>query len=64
MIKNKEYVMNGKASIIYVLILLLNSCVGDQKNINKETNEENPTERIKRDRTPNTPRINIPTNTF
>jgi hypothetical protein len=56
--------MNGKKIIIIILILLLQGCAGDQKNINKETNTDNSEEETKRDRTPSSPRINIPTHTF
>jgi hypothetical protein len=56
--------MNERVIIIFMLIIMLNGCVGDQQNINKEINKDIPTEEIKRDKTPSTPRINIPTHTF
>ena len=59
---NKECDMNFIIMIIFVL--LLNSCVGNQKNNNNQTNKDNLTNDIKRDKTPSTPRVNIPTHTF
>jgi hypothetical protein len=50
--------------IMIVFVLLLNGCMGNQKNINNRINKEDITGEIKRDRTPTSPRINIPTHTF
>jgi PBP1b-binding outer membrane lipoprotein LpoB len=58
----KHYVINLK--IMIIIVLFLNGCVGDKRNINKEINNDTTTEEIKRERTPNAPRINIPTHTF
>jgi hypothetical protein len=63
-LRNKEYIMNGRIIITIILILLLQGCAGNKKNINKGTNNDNLEEETKRDRTPSSPRINIPTHTF
>ena len=48
---------------IYILIILLSGCVGNQHGINKDTNNSTTIEPT-RDRTPSVPRTNIPAHTF
>lgn len=52
-------------TIIIVLIFLSNNgCVGDQNKIKKEGINKNSNEKPDRNRTPDVPRINIPTRNF
>jgi hypothetical protein len=49
--------------ILYVLLILLSGCMGNQQTINKDTNNSSTIEPT-RDRTPGVPRTNIPAHTF
>ena len=63
-IKQNEYLNRVFTIITFLVCIFLCGCAGDQKKMKKGTNEINTTEESTRDRTPNTPRINIPTHTF
>jgi hypothetical protein len=49
--------------ILYVLLILLSGCMGNQQTINKDANSSSTIEPT-RDRTPSVPRTNIPAHTF
>jgi hypothetical protein len=63
-IKNIQYIKKLCKIITFILCLLLYSCAGDQKNLDKKTNKKHTADEKNRDRTPSSPRINIPTHTF
>jgi hypothetical protein len=50
--------------LVWVLFILLVSCVGSQQSMGDKTNKEHSTEESTRDRTPSAPRINVPAHTF
>jgi hypothetical protein len=50
--------------IIFTTCISLGGCVGDTKKINKEGIQKQNIDKTNRDRTPDAPRINIPTQNF
>jgi hypothetical protein len=50
--------------LLFILIIFLYGCVGNNQNLNNNSENEQSTEKPTRDRTPSTPRTNIPTHTF
>ena len=50
--------------LLFMLIIFLYGCAGNNQNINNNSENEQSMEEPTRDRTPNAPRTNIPTHTF
>ena len=49
---------------IIIVFILFSGCVANNQNIHSNTKKEQSVEETSRDRTPNAPRINIPSHTF
>ena len=63
--KVKTIKQNKKIKLVlYLLFILLVSCMGNQQTINNKTDKEPSTDESTRDRTPSAPRINVPAHTF
>ncbi len=68
MLNNIKIIKNEKQTkkrlLVWLLFILLVSCVGSQQSIIEKTVKEPSTDESTRDRTPSAPRINIPAHTF
>ena len=58
---NKKYLYTKKGILLLLAIILFSGCVGDQQRVNNKKNNDQKKGESYRDRTPNAPRINIPT---
>ena len=60
----KKNTKQKKKLLVWLLFILMVSCVGSQQSIDDKTDKEPSTEESTRDRTPSAPRINVPAHTF
>jgi hypothetical protein len=61
---NKIIIQFKTLIILIVTCILIGGCAGDRKTINKNSIQKQRHKERNRDRTPDTPRINIPNHNF